>query len=349
MTETTNREESLRCWVSDALQHSVTLKAHTDDAGFRRYFSINDAPQWLAVDAPPATENTAQFLQVAKLLRRAGVAVPTVCAADPERGFVLVQNFGERLFAHELSGDNALALYGEALFTLLAIAQAPRAGAPLPSFDAAFIHRELNLFTEWFVGPLLGLTLTGAETEMLNAVFAQLAQRALAQPQVVMHRDFHSRNLLLKTDGSLGVIDFQDAVVGPLTYDAVSLLRDCYLRLPEAAVRRWALAYGDMAIDAGLMPASTNARQYLQDFDWMGLQRHIKVLGIFARLHLRDGKSQYLHDLPRVLAYVQHIAAAYPELQDFAAWLLERLLPACRAQPWYQLPPECDLDIQGMP
>jgi aminoglycoside/choline kinase family phosphotransferase len=303
----------------------------------------------LAVDAPPATENTAQFLRVAQLLRRAGVAVPTIGAADPERGFVLVQNLGERLFARELRGDNALTLYGEALFTLLAIAQAPAADAPLPRFDAAFIRRELNLFTEWFVGPLLGLSLAAPEREMLSRLFEQLTQRALAQPQVVMHRDFHSRNLLLKADGSLGVIDFQDAVVGPLSYDAVSLLRDCYLRLPAAAVRRWALAYGDMTIEAGLMPASTSARHYLQDFDWMGLQRHIKVLGIFARLHLRDGKSHYLHDLPRVLAYVHNIATAYPELQDFAAWLDRRILPACQAQPWYRVPPECDLEMEGMP
>jgi len=341
------REHALTQWLEGALERRVTLTPCASDAGFRRYFTIDAAPQWLAVDAPPATENTRQFIQVAELLRGAGVAVPTIAAADTTRGFVLVENLGPRQFAAELDSDNALNLYGEALFTLLAVAQAPQDNTLLPAFDAAFIRRELELFTQWFTGPLLGLTLSAAEQAMLDDFFKQLTAQALAQPQVVMHRDFHSRNLLIKAGGGLAVIDFQDAVIGPITYDLASLLRDCYVRLPAADVRRWALAYGDMAIDAGIMPR-TSADKFLRDFDWIGLQRHIKVLGIFARLHLRDGKSTFLPDLPRVISYVQEVAAAYPQLQAFAAWFNDRVVPLCKTQPWYRPQPESDIDVTGV-
>ncbi|WP_049723705.1 aminoglycoside phosphotransferase family protein [Gilvimarinus polysaccharolyticus] len=341
------RQNALQQWVSEVLQCPITLTRCAGDAGFRCYYAMSAAPTLLAVDAPPATENTAQFVAVAKLLRNAGVVVPDIHAADAQQGFMLVQNLGQQEFGGALNSDNALTLYGEALFTLLAIAQAPADTASLPLFDQAFMARELALFNDWFVGPLLGLTLSATEQTMLEATFEQLIARALQQPQVVMHRDYHSRNLLIKADASLGVIDFQDAVIGPLTYDAVSLLRDCYVRLPAAAVRRWALAYGDMAIDAGIMPAIA-AADYLQDFDWMGLQRHIKVLGIFARLHLRDGKSSYLKDLPRVMAYVQEVAACYPGLQEFAAWFAARITPACKTQPWYQPQAAYDITVRGL-
>ncbi|WP_339897184.1 phosphotransferase [uncultured Gilvimarinus sp.] len=347
MNSEREREIALKQWVGEVLQQPVTLTRRSGDAGFRRYYNIADAFALLAVDAPPATENTRQFLNVAELLRTCGVAVPQVAAVDLEQGFVLVESFGRREFGAELDGDNALMLYGEALFTLLAIAQAPADAAVLPVFDEAFIRRELGLFSEWFVGPLLGLTLSADEVAMLDSVFGRLVARALAQPQVVMHRDFHSRNLLVKADGSLGVIDFQDAVVGPVTYDLASLLRDCYVRLPPAEVRRWALAYGDMALDAGIM-TRTSADDFLCDFDWMGLQRHIKVLGIFARLHLRDGKSNYLPDLPRVIGYVQEVADLYPELQDFAAWFRARIVPACEAQSWYCPQPPFDVDVRSL-
>jgi aminoglycoside/choline kinase family phosphotransferase len=341
------REDALKLWAGEVLRQPITLARCAGDAGFRRYYTVDSAPELLAVDAPPASENTPQFVQVAGLLRGAGVAVPDIRAVDASRGFVLLENFGSREFGAELDSESALTLYGEALFTLLAIAQAPKDVALLPVFDEAFICRELGLFAEWFVGPLLGLTLNADEKVMLEGVFGRLAMRALEQPQVVMHRDFHSRNLLIKADGSLGVIDFQDAVVGPVTYDLVSLLRDCYVRLPAADVRRWALAYGDMAIDAGVMPPA-NPDDYLRDFDWMGLQRHIKVLGIFARLHLRDGKSTYLADLPRVILYVQEVAASYPELQDFSAWFAARIVPACKAQSWYQSQPLSDVNVMGV-
>ncbi|WP_198144116.1 aminoglycoside phosphotransferase family protein [Gilvimarinus agarilyticus] len=341
------REQALQAWVSETLGRPVVLEPRGGDAGFRRYYNIPDASALLAVDAPPATENTRQFLKVAELLRTCGVAVPQVAAVDIERGFVLVESLGRREFGTELDGDNALVLYGEALFTLLAIAQAPIHSEMLPRFDAAFIRRELGLFVQWFTGPLLGLSLAPEETTLLEATFDRLVDRAVKQTQVMMHRDFHSRNLLVKADNSLGVIDFQDAVVGPVTYDLASLLRDCYVRLPPAEVRRWALAYGDMALDAGIMER-ISADDFLCDFDWMGLQRHIKVLGIFSRLHLRDGKSNYLPDLPRVIGYVQEVADLYPELQDFAAWFRARVVPACEAQSWYCPQSPFDVDVRSL-
>ena len=347
MNSEQERESALKQWVGEVLQQSVTITRRAGDAGFRRYYAIDVVPELLAVDAPPTTENTSQFMQVAELLRGAGVSVPAIRAFDISCGFVLVENFGQREFGAELDGESALMLYGEALFTLLAIAQAPAKPDVLPVFDEAFILRELGLFSEWFVGALLGLTLSADEVAMLDTVFGRLVARALAQPQVVMHRDFHSRNLLAKADGSLGVIDFQDAVVGPVTYDLASLLRDCYVRLPPAEVRRWALAYGDMALDAGIM-TRVSADDFLCDFDWVGLQRHIKVLGIFARLHLRDGKSNYLPDLPRVIGYVQEVADQYPELQDFAAWFRARVVPACEAQSWYCPQSPFDVDVRSL-
>jgi aminoglycoside/choline kinase family phosphotransferase len=216
----------------------------------------------------------------------------------------------------------------------LTLQQCPDDLQLIPRYDQALLRRELTIFSEWFVEQLLEYSLNIAEQALLERTFIQLEKSALEQPQVLVHRDYHSRNLLVCESGAVGVIDFQGALWGPCTYDAVSLLRDCYLRWPEEDVQRWALSFGNMAMDAGLLPA-VDTTTYLRWFDWMGLQRHIKVLGIFARLHLRDSKPHYLGDLSRVLGYVLDVAAGYQELAEFTDWFRRKILPLAAQQPWY--------------
>lgn len=340
------RYQALTAWVNAQLAsrlpasapHAWQLRSLTGDAGFRRYFRLHggtDQPfNLLAVDAPPATEDTVQFVALAQYLRHHGVRTPTVFAADAAQGFLLVEDFGERLLQSELTTETATTTYGAAFMTLLALQQTPDNPTLIPRYDQPLLRFELELFNEWFVTRLLGHQLTAAERALLAAVYEKLEQSALEQPQVLVHRDYHSRNLMLCDTGALGVIDFQGALWGPCTYDPVSLLRDCYLRWPEADVRRWAISYGNIAMDAGILPP-VNEQTYLRWFDWMGLQRHLKVLGIFARLHLRDNKPHYLADLHRIIGYLLDVAEAYPELEEFTHWFRTRLLPVAEQQAWY--------------
>ncbi|UTF59821.1 aminoglycoside phosphotransferase family protein [Gilvimarinus sp. DA14] len=332
-SEADKRLLQLHNWVDKQLGLATTLASMQGDAGGRRYFYIEEKPGWLAVDAPPATEKVRQFLYLSDILRKQGVPVPSIVASEPEMGFLLIENLGEGLFCRLVSAETAPVLYGEALLTQLAMAQTPLEGVSIPVFDREFIVRELNIFRDWFVQEMLGLSLGAEENALLDSLFELLADKALQQPQVFMHRDYHARNILL-VDGKSVVIDYQDAVVGPLTYDLVSLLKDAYLRLPPADVKRWALVYGDMAREAGLL-GDVSAESFISSFDFMGLQRHLKILGIFARLHLRDQKSAYLADLPRVLGYVLEVSACYQELSEFHHWLNERVMPVCRLREWY--------------
>ncbi len=331
--ETDSRLIQLNRWVDQVLSLEATLVPMQGDAGGRRYFNIEQKPGWLAVDAPPETEKIKQFLYLSDILRCHGVPVPSIVSTEAEKGFLLVENLGEGLFFRHVSAETAPVIYGEALLTQLAMAQIPHEGVSVPLFDREFILRELSIFREWFVQQMLGIRLGGVDNEVLDTVFELLAREALRQPPVFMHRDYHSRNILL-VNGKSVVIDYQDAVVGPLTYDLVSLLKDAYLRLPPEDVQRWALVYGDMAREAGLL-TDVSADSFIRSFDLMGLQRHLKILGIFARLHLRDQKSSYLHDLPRVIGYVQEVCTCYPELSVFKGWFEKVVLPACRTQAWY--------------
>ncbi len=322
------------------------------DAGFRRYFRVNTRPSLLAVQAPVATEDSPAFVAIADCLRQQGVATPGVLAADFEQGLLLIEDFGDALYSTVISANNADRLYAEALQTLLRLQRcpaqslpAPQGGAalPVPRYDRARLGTEMALLPQWFIPRLLGVELSASEQAMLQSVFRLLEDSALAQPQVWVHRDFHSRNLICRTGQPPGVIDFQDAVIGPITYDLVSLLRDCYLRWPPQRVRGWALAYREMALEAGLLGSEAAGLQdskaedeFLRCFDWMGLQRHIKVLGIFARLWLRDGKPGYLRDLPLVLRYTLEVAQQYPQFADLVELFQRRLLPACVGQPWYR-------------
>lgn len=335
------RKQALTDWInkvltpdsSDNLRSLVSLGS---DAGFRRYYRLHpalDLPA-LAVDAPPETEDTPLFIELARYFRSHGINTPNVIAADSQEGFLLVEDFGDRLLHADLTPDTANGLYGEALMTLLSIQQCTDIPQQLPVYDQAMLRRELSIFTEWFVEKLLKYIPAEPEQQMLEKVFAALEDSAMEQPQLLVHRDFHSRNLMLCTSGALGVIDFQGAVRGPFSYDLVSLLRDCYIRWPAEDVRRWALSYGNMAMDVGII-GPIDESTYLRHFDWMGLQRHIKVLGIFARLHLRDHKHHYLADLPLVIRYVLEVVQEYPELTPLGDWFKQQLLPLAQQQSWY--------------
>lgn len=311
------------------------LQPLSGDAGFRRYYRVaGSQPPLMAVYAPPATENTPLYLQVSQMLGEGGVRVPGILVADPGQGFLLVEDCGDQLMLGALDGATVDALYAKAMTLLLTLQQVAVPTGALPAYDGQRLWDEMALFPRWCVQDLLELPFGRNEQVLLEHLFERLVDNALEQPQVLVHRDFHCRNLMLK-DGELVTIDFQDAVVGPVTYDLVSLLRDCYVRWPPTRVRQWALQYRQMRLGQGL-PAGSSDHEFLRWFDLMGLQRHIKVLGIFARLWLRDGKAGYLNDLPLVLRYTLEVAAAYPESAEFAEWLRVRILPACKRQPWWR-------------
>jgi hypothetical protein len=308
------------------------------DASHRRYFRLAlDERSYVLAEAPPATEKNEAFLHVATLLAGAGIKVPAVLAADLQRGFLLLEDLGDRLLLPALDGVSADAHYQRAFAVLLKMTAIETAGAGLGNYDRPLLSEVLSRFGEWFVQRRLGHECGEREEVVLGALFARLIDSALEQPRVLVHRDFHSRNLMLMRDGDLAVIDFQDAVVGPVTYDLVSLLRDCYIRWPVERVEAWALAYCAQLRTAGLLQDVDDA-QVLRWFDWMGLQRHLKVLGTFARLSLRDGKAAYLDDLPRVLQYVLEILEKYAPTDaafaDFKSWFEQNLSPLIARQPW---------------
>lgn len=324
---------------SDALP---ALSVVAGDASARRYFRLAlGARSVVLVEAPPATEKNEAFVRVAGLLDAAGVKVPTVLGVDYDRGFLLLEDLGDQVLLPLLGVDSVDGRYHQAFEVLAQMAAVDTGHTGLGDYDLALLSEELSRFQQWFVQALLGYTPTAAEQAQLDSLLARLIDSALEQPRVLVHRDFHSRNLMLTGDDALAVIDFQDAVVGPITYDLVSLLRDCYIQWPEAQVRDWALNYRDLLCSRGLA-SDIDPQQFLRWFDWMGLQRHIKVLGTFARLYLRDGKSAYLEDLPLVVEYVLQISNKYaaqePAFADFSAWFALRLSPLIAQQPWSRAP-----------
>jgi N-acetylmuramate 1-kinase len=260
-----------------------------------------------------------------------GLNVPIVLARDGPQGFLLLSDLGSRQYLDELeAGREVDRLYADALTALVTMQTADDGAArSLPRYDRTLLLREMELFPEWFLGKHLGMTVADAERAMLDRLFDGLVSAALEQPAAFVHRDYHSRNLLLCAQRNPGILDFQDAVYGPVTYDAVSLLKDCYIAWPPARVHAWVLAYRERLTDAGF--ALPGAAEFIRWFDLMGLQRHIKVLGIFARLYYRDGKPGYLGDLPRVLDYTRAAAAAYPQTAEFAQFLTARIDPAFAA------------------
>ncbi|MFT7286451.1 MAG: aminoglycoside/choline kinase family phosphotransferase [Halieaceae bacterium] len=334
------RENELTAWFASLpMGGRAQLRAVAGDASFRRYFrSTAGAHSVVLCDAPPETEKNAEFLRIATAMAAAGVRVPRVLAFDLERGFLCLEDLGDQLLLPLLNEQSGEMYYRRAMAMLADLAMAPPAPFALSDYDRAHLAREMALFPEWFCGGLLGMDDGGEGAACFAALQEALCERALGQTQVVVHRDFHARNIMVLADGALAAIDFQDAVYGPVTYDLVSLLRDCYIRWPAHKVRHWALLHRDELRERGLV-VSAKDHEFLADFDWMGLQRHIKVLGIFARLFLRDGKDAYLADLPRVIAHVRDVLAIYgevPALADFARWFDNALLPRIREQHWYR-------------
>lgn len=332
------RDQALRQWVAEQLAQptaEIQLTPISNDAGFRRYFRFAMPSQWLAVDAPPQTEDTRQFVALAQHLSAHGVSTPRIFAADPTLGVLLVEDFGDELLHRHLDADSVDQQYRKCFEALLQLQTCSDDSALIPRYDRELLHRELLIFTEWFVAALLGYQLNAEENALLDSLFQQLEDSALNQPQTLVHRDFHSRNLLLRENNELGVIDFQGALWGACTYDLVSLLRDCYIRWPAERVCDWAEDYRQLAQSRNQLPQAVSKAEFQRWFDFMGLQRHIKVLGIFARLHLRDHKHNYLKDLPLVVRYCLEVAHQHDELRPFADWFTQKLLPIIRQQPWY--------------
>jgi len=307
------RLELLRHWLTADLALSVDdLTPASSDASFRRYFRVHlEEGSRIAMDAPPEREPLAPYLHVARALYRLGLNVPRVLAVDLDHGFLLLTDLGDTLYLDALNEETVDRLYGDALGALATL----QACGPedLPPYDRPLLLQEMELFREWYLEHHLGAALGRTEQEALEQIFTLLADEALSQPQVPVHRDYHARNLMV-CDHNPGILDFQDAVIGPVTYDLVSLLRDCYIAWPRERVEAWALGYHDLALHHGVLHNHCEA-QFLRWFDLMGVQRHLKAVGIFARLHHRDGKSSYLNDIPRTLGYLREVAGRYPELE----------------------------------
>lgn len=316
------RLRQLHDFAQSAVGRSLpTPVAASADASFRSYWRLRDgAHSWIVMDAPTAHEDCAPFIDIAGRLLSAGLQAPQVLAQDLQQGFLLLTDLGTRTYLPELHATSVDALYGDALRALQRM-QLVRS-ADLPVYDEARLTTELELFPVWFLQRHLGWGEDCPGWDRIELVFMRLLAAAQEQPKCFVHRDFHSRNLMILEQDNPGILDFQDALVGPLTYDLVSLLKDCYVRWPDAQVYTWAEQYRQQLGATGVsVPEPTRWRRW---FDWMGVQRHLKVLGIFARLNYRDGKSAYLADLPRVLSYVLDTCSRYGELAGFGEWL-ERL------------------------
>jgi hypothetical protein len=279
------------------------------------------------MDAPPSHEDVRPFLHVAQLLARAGVRAPRIHAVEMEQGFLLLDDFGNTRYLDALDIASADSLYGDALDMLLRLQKGVSTeGNPLPPYDANLLHREMELFRDWFLQKLLGVTPDSADHAVMDGLWRVLTESALAQPQVCVHRDYHSRNLMVTGTPNPGVLDFQDAVIGPITYDLVSLLRDCYIAWPPEQVERWALQHAGKLRTAGFLGGVDDAL-FLRWFDLMGIQRHLKAIGIFSRLWLRDRKPGYLGDIPRTLEYVISVGKRHGECRPFVAFVERTVLP----------------------
>ena len=323
------RLDTLRHWL-EGLPSSweldlSSLVPASSDASFRRYFRLHSQnvlyPTLIVMDAPPQSEPVEPFIAIAELLEKAGLHVPHVLEKNTSDGFLLLTDLGASTYLTVLNDSNADGLYGDAIDALVAMQFASHPGV-LPEYSEALLQRELDLLPEWYLKKHLQFELTADEEKYLRNAFHLILKNNLAQPQVYVHRDFHSRNLMSTQMHNPGILDFQDAVYGPITYDAASLWRDAYIEWPEERVIDWVARYWELGRKKGL-PMHTDFGEFYRDFEWMGLQRHIKVLGIFARLYHRDGKDAYLKDIPLVLKYALATANRYIELKPLAR-ILER-------------------------
>lgn len=319
-----NRLEALRQWLEQqpALDNFQIATASAD-ASFRRYFRITvpNGKTLIAMDAPPDKEDCGPFIDVTQRLEQAGLRVPHIHAKNLRQGFLLLDDLGEQDYLQSLSNDNVDALYRPAIEALIKLQRADDRG--LPRYDAALLQTEMSLFDDWFLQHHLGLTLDHQARRVLDQLHKVLIENAASQPQVFVHRDYHARNLMFEPACPPGIIDYQDAVIGPITYDLVSLLRDCYIAWPQEQVEHWALLFRDHAMACGQLGAVEEST-FLRWFDLMGIQRHLKAIGIFSRLNHRDGKSGYLADIPRTLDYLEQVSRRYDETCTLAT-LIEEL------------------------
>ena len=324
-----SRTLKLDDWLRKHLPgETFSLAPASEDASFRRYFRVTTGlGTRIVMDAPPEHEDCRPFVKVARLFGEAGVNVPRVLAEDLENGYLLLTDLGSTMYLQALGERTAAALYGAATDALVRIQLASRPGA-LPDYDRELLLRELRLFPDWYVAKQLGVALSGAQSDALGAVFELILANNLAQPRVYVHRDYHSRNLMV-AEPNPGIIDFQDAVYGPVTYDLVSLFKDAYIHWDEERIIDWVVRYWEKARTAGL-PVDADFGAFYRDFEWMGVQRHVKVLGIFARLYHRDGKDRYLQDMPLVMSYLRAACERYSGLHPLLRLLdeLDKRQPA---------------------
>lgn len=318
--DTDPRLWQLNEWLVAVLPHGeFKLEVASSDASFRRYFRVRQHDKSLIVmDAPPQHEAIEPFVTIAEFLARFDIHVPRIFAKNLEQGFLLLTDLGNTSYLSRLNEASADQLYRAAIDEIVKMQAAPLSEIDLPLYNSDRLQQEMDLFPEWFLGRHLALT----APDCLNDVFKLLLDNAHDQPQYFVHRDYHSRNLMLGDNNEVGVIDFQDAVVGPASYDLVSLLRDCYIEWPPSRLDDWLDYYLDQAQQQGLLTDS-NREQFKRWFDLMGLQRHLKVLGIFCRLNYRDGKANYMQDLPLTLRYVLQVTKHYPELAEFHRYLTD--------------------------
>ncbi|WP_434709309.1 phosphotransferase [Pseudomonas sp. R1-1] len=322
------RLQHLKVWLDEQLANlfaqqgwgtvpPATLTAASSDASFRRYFRWEgEGRSFVVMDAPPPQENCKPFVDIAFLLAKSAINVPKIYAEDLERGFLLLNDLGNQTYLDVINGENADALFDDALQALLAFQQLPMV-APLPSYDVALLRRELELFPEWYVKRELGVEFDAAQQRQWQHISDLLIDSALAQPKVLVHRDYMPRNLML-SEPNPGVLDFQDAVYGPVTYDVTCLFKDAFLSWPEERVLGWLEKYWQQALALNI-PVQADFDDFLRASDLMGVQRHLKVIGIFARICHRDGKPRYLADVPRFFSYIEEVIARRPELAELQA------------------------------
>jgi aminoglycoside/choline kinase family phosphotransferase len=335
------RRAALDLWAQAALLNAgaplpqgYQLESASDDASFRRYFRATNAAgdTYIFVDAPPDKEDSQAFVDIQGLLFAAGLRVPVLYQADPSLGFMMLSDFGRQLYLDLLqtAAPSVVEHHYQSAFSSLRLMQQVAPLDTLPVFDGQRLATEMNLFPEWFLMNYLQLNLDSDDQALLESLNTSLISAALQQPVVFVHRDYHCRNLMVIDDGPPGIIDFQDAVAGPVTYDLASLLKDCYHRFPRPQVVSWVQDFYEQLQREGV-DVGTDAAGFLRWFDLMGMQRHLKCAGIFARLALRDGKARYLEDIPLVMAYILEVCALYPEFAEVGAWLERQVMPALHA------------------
>ncbi|MDH5423389.1 MAG: phosphotransferase [Gammaproteobacteria bacterium] len=317
------RLQQLKTWLNQQLMtDQYEFSVASADASFRRYFRItHNGQSMIAMDAPPDKEDCRPFVDIAKKLFAAGIHAPEIFSEDYQQGFLLLSDLGDVQYLSILNTENAGSLYKDAIDSLIKIQSIPPAS--LPAYNRQLLQAEMNLFPEWFINQHLKITLNEQQQHLLQSVFECLTESALQQPQVFVHRDYHSRNLMQTGVSNPGVLDFQDAVNGAVTYDLASLLKDCYISWPRKQIEQWLAYYFDQAQQNNIIDSQCLLDEFIQWFDFMSVQRHLKVLGIFTRLNIRDNKSGYMKDLPRTFKYIMDSCERYPLLHPLKSLLQE--------------------------